>query len=172
MERVHYRRVTPSYGAAPAERRRPAAPPDTEPSGFRERIIIQGIVSGVMLAVILALCLLNSQWTAQARAGLEQALDGHTTLEGLANSAREWGQTYLPFAFGPPEAADYPAVEPPVTDSAADIPVLTEPVPGEPYTPVNRIPENVFSEYIDEEVLAELNASKSTAPETPAAPGP
>lgn len=157
MERVHYRRTTPTGQTRQASG---AYTDEGGREGSRERLILQGIVSGLMLAAILGLCLFESGFSAAAREGLGKALNGYTTVEAAAEGVKGFGQAYLPVVFGEPEAAA------PV--SAPVSPRIPEEIPSAPPQTVT-VDEGL---YIDQDILAEMNASKSTVPEPPASPGP
>ena len=111
MERVHYRRRTPpkfsQSSAFPEGRERRktfheqdvspkfAAPPTHEVAeepekeeGFKEKLIAQGIISGIILMVVLILRLTDHAQVVDIRASLSNALSGHVTTEQVADEVR------------------------------------------------------------------------------------
>jgi len=82
MERAHYRQYTPSRMNGYSE------PPPEEPSGFQEKLIVQGIICGILLAVVLALGFTESTWTLGVKTSLQQAITDNITAEQVAEEVR------------------------------------------------------------------------------------
>jgi len=106
MERVHYRRVSPSRnisgGYSPTARNYHEQETEITPG---ETIIMQCIVSGVIMVCVLLISLVDIAPTLTLRDGLRQALAGATTVDELVTEIQslEW------LEFGTTES---PATEP------------------------------------------------------------
>ena len=70
MERAHYRRV--------------ARAGEAEPAPAREKLIVQCIVSGIILAAVLFTRLVESEFTGGVRNSLERALSGNISVDAAA----------------------------------------------------------------------------------------
>ena len=101
MERVHYRRYTPSrlhshqrpqpvmeYDEPSHTTPKPKQSETSESGGFREKFIVQGIISGVILAVILVFSMVDDPQVANIRANLSLALSDHITAEQVSIEVR------------------------------------------------------------------------------------
>ena len=92
-ERVHYRRYTPSRLHSTAhqddfilqEPVQAVQEVEADTVSIAEKLIIQGIISGIILAVVLLLNVVNIPHTAGIRASLNEALSGHVSAEHLAD---------------------------------------------------------------------------------------
>jgi len=90
MERVHYRRYTPSKLQGQPQpisdqKLLYAQPPiKSEKIGFREKLIVQGIISGIILAVVLALSMIQDPQAMRIRVDLSRAISEHITAEQVA----------------------------------------------------------------------------------------
>ena len=83
MEREPYRRVTPRRGAKVARS-----------GGFKETLIVQGIVSGLVLAAVMLSCLAENDAAVFVRENIAYALEGQTTFDGLLGDVLQgFGQT-------------------------------------------------------------------------------
>ena len=145
MERVHYRRYAPSrlnsYATAGSH---PAyyTPAEPESDGsFKEKLIMQGIISGIILTVVLALNLVNFPQAARIRESLSQALRGTVSMEQIAQEANRI------FNFG--------------EDGAIVIDGFL------PQAPTEQAPEYTVPR-IDEDVLRELAGYDDLKSQTPA----
>jgi hypothetical protein len=81
MERVHYRRVSPSRinGDYIREPRARFGESENEEPTTVETTIMQSIVSGIIIIFVLLVCLINIKPTAALRDGLRQMLSGAET---------------------------------------------------------------------------------------------
>lgn len=181
MERVHYRRVSPPRTGSPAGRdtfdRSRYGPAESEASGYREKLILQGIVSGLILVFILLACLIENRLTGYVKSNLRLALDGWTTAENIMTEVQNFSQNL----WDTPEKNDSPAEEVPfVSDISAETSQTgTDTATVEEPAQVVNQSAGGTDFYIDEDVLAELNtqaayedASKSPVPEPPVSPEP
>ncbi|MCL2421167.1 MAG: hypothetical protein FWD03_04850 [Defluviitaleaceae bacterium] len=97
MERVHYRRHSPSQlrTTPPAAERKsyhvphsptpaPSSSASPEKASFREKLIVQGIISGIIFAVVLALGVIDNPQAAIIQTNLSQAISDHITAEQVA----------------------------------------------------------------------------------------
>ena len=112
MERVHYRRHTPSRlhnhkpvldrGAYHVQHNpTPVQPASHESGGFREKLIVQGIISGLIFAVVLALGMMDNPQAASIRINLNQAISDHITAEQVATEVHRFlGNTPLEMLAG------------------------------------------------------------------------
>jgi len=97
MERVHYRRYAPSKlnSSAPQPERvteyySEAYPEAEEKGGFLEKLIVQGIISGVIFAVVLVIGMLDNPQAVGIRNNLSEAISAHTTAEQVAAEVRRF----------------------------------------------------------------------------------
>jgi len=92
MERVHYRRHTPSKlrqdGEEPKKYDSPIV--EVEGNGFVEKFVMQGIISGIILAVVLVINLVDNSMTAGIRNSLNTAISEHITAEQVATEVRRF----------------------------------------------------------------------------------
>jgi len=82
MEREYYRRYTPSRLYE-----KPQAPA-VKTNDYREKLIVQGIISGIILTVVLFLSVVDNPWTLDMRIQLGQAISGHISAEQVAGQLR------------------------------------------------------------------------------------
>jgi hypothetical protein len=87
VDRVHYRRVTPSK--LRNEKTEPADPSRVE------TIILQSITSGILLIFILIISVLNIAPTENLRYGLREILSGATTPQELFLEVKNFGEEIL-----------------------------------------------------------------------------
>ena len=138
MDRVHYRRTTPSrYGNERSGERNGNGyynHHNNETITKGETIIMQCIVSGVILVAVLLIGLLDTAPTATLRNGIRDALTGATTVNELTTDIRIFGEEWLgweavtPAPYIPiiplPEATYIPAT--PITiEEMLELPPLT-----------------------------------------------
>ena len=85
MDRVHYRKYSPSRLHTKQERwdSREEAP-KVKSSAFVERLIVQGIISGIIFAVVLALSIVDNPRVGDIRASLGYAVSSHISMEQAA----------------------------------------------------------------------------------------
>ena len=178
MDRVHYRRYTPSklqrslppgaaernaYREQNSQYQRPVAAEGADTDGFREKIIVQGIISGIILAVVLVLNMADNPWASDLRGNLGGAISYHITAEQLAFEVRRvlgdgsalGGQNVY---IDNPDSVPMEGLMLP--QETADV-QLGAPAPGE-HTPSGRIDEDVLREIIGR---AEGDDLQTTAPE-------
>jgi hypothetical protein len=86
MERVHYRRVS--------NRGRYASRPG-EGGGFREKLITQAIVSGLVLAFTLTVCVFENPFSASMQSGLQRVFEGPVTADALMADMRRLSEGWL-----------------------------------------------------------------------------
>ena len=93
MNRVPYRRVTPPRDGNAIEfnkrQDRPAK------ASFGETIIVQAIISGLLLAVVLVICLVDIAPLVSLRGRFGQVLDGATTIEEFSADIRQFRDNWL-----------------------------------------------------------------------------
>jgi len=96
MDRVHYRRVTPSGGGhASGYYRKTQHSQQTEAITSGETLIMQCIVSGILLVVVLLVGLVDIAPTMTLRGGIREVLTGANTIGELAADVREFGEEWL-----------------------------------------------------------------------------
>ena len=179
MERVHYRRHMPSRLHSPKQHLQPVIEYETtvnskpkqsdtqESGGFREKFIVQGIISGIILAVILVFSMVDDPQVVNIRANLSQALSDHITAQQVAvevnrllGNPRQGSFIITPAYMDRNQSQDmyYPYLDPealvPVTETPA---VLTE---GQMTAP--RIDEDMLREILG---YREGDDLQTTAPE-------
>ena len=111
MERVHYRRYTASklHSSLPAPERvgernayrerymvnqhaglaKMAKEAEVADSGgFREKFIVQGIICGIIFAVVLLINMTENAWALDLRASLSEAITYHVRAEQVASEVR------------------------------------------------------------------------------------
>ena len=176
MERVHYRRHSPSRLHS-HQRPRPVMDYDepshvkpkqsdtAESSGFIEKFIVQGIISGVILAVILVFSMVDDPQVMNIRANLSQALSDHITAEQVAVEVRrllgnEQGDTTIPAYIDKVQSQDidYPYLDPEVFVPVTETPTIATEVP----TAAPRIDEDMLREMFG---YTEGDDLQTTAPE-------
>lgn len=203
VERAHYRRISPqrtAYGSAEAPSaysragvRAEYGGAAAETGGFREGLILQGIVSGLILVVALLTCLIKNETTVRLRTGLRQAFEGRTTAEELMVDATRLTDWVLRRETGLETELESPVFAPAtggetqqnaVDVSPADVQNALDMRDAPPASSVDTatdaapetdlLPQYDASDayYIDEDVLAELNMSKTQVPEPPVSPEP
>jgi hypothetical protein len=118
MERVHYRRVKP-YGGGHAAH--------VSAGGFREKLITQAIVSGLVLAVALAVSVFDHPLSANIQYGLQRVFEGHTTANALVNDIQRRSQAWFDTAEEAATADSMTAIE---GESKSPVPALS--LPPEP----------------------------------------
>jgi len=93
LNRVPYRRVTPPRNGTASQiefnRRK------DRPASIGETIIVQAIISGLLMAVVLIICIVNIAPLVSLRGRLGQALDGATTVDEFANDIRQFRDNWL-----------------------------------------------------------------------------
>ena len=110
QNRVPYRRVTPA-------KNRPTmyeAPPSVEPGlalTFRDNLIIQLAISGVLMMALVVIALANTTHTTRIREELQTALAGATTPGELMEDIRAF-MAPQPLGEEPPIPEVFEAVEP------------------------------------------------------------
>lgn len=192
MDRVHYRRHTPSRlhsdfhePERPKDRSihrpmfqnhenshftRQIKPDKPDKAGFREKVIVQGIISGIIFTVVLVLNLADHPQASNITNNLNQAISRNITLEQVAVEVRRFLGEDFPFLGEPAyiESADTP-----IGYDAAD----TLHQPGmqsylQPYTqPHIQIEDQTPTSRIDEDMLREIfgwtdsDDLQTTAPE-------
>ena len=155
MERVHYRKYTPSkLHTAYTPPERPAARP-APPSDFREKLIVQGIISGIIFAVVLLITVVDNPLVSGIRGNLGQAISSHITAEEVAGEISRFlgdiGDIPLPGA--PVYVETAPTIpEAPVVSDLPAAPVMPE-------TPTGRIDEDMLRE-----MLGDTDDLQTTAP--------
>ena len=100
MERVHYRRYTPSrlQGQQRSHRIlddnlsnvRPVKRSGAEKIGFREKLIVQGIISGIILAVVLVLSMIQGSQVMVIQTNLNKAISEHITAQQVAREVNRF----------------------------------------------------------------------------------
>lgn len=93
MNRVPYRRVTPPRSGGTS--RIDFDKPQEHKTSIYETVIVQAIISGLLLAVVLVICLVDIGPLVSLRGRLGQALDGATTVEEFAADIRQLRETWL-----------------------------------------------------------------------------
>ena len=94
MDRAPYRRVTPPRsGGASQHFVKPQF--GNEKISFRETMIVQLIISGVLMAAVLLICLVDIGPLASLRGGLRQVLAGAITVEAFTTEVRHFGREWL-----------------------------------------------------------------------------
>jgi len=198
MDRVHYRRHTPSqlHTSRPAPERSSyqvhnknqhtqSTAPQSENGGFREKLIVQGIISGVIFAVILILGMVDDPQAVSIRANLNQAISDHVTAEQVSTEIHRFlgngSQRF--FGEGPAyiEAPVY--IEGPVYPYLDSAPILERPYPAEEMElwqseglPDAQHEGQIATPRIDEDMLREIlgwtegDDLQTTAPEPIAPP--
>ena len=180
MERVHYRRYTPSKLHSYRQPQpisdhnlqqhvQPEQPPKPERIGFREKLIVQCIISGIILAVVLAISMVHNPQIISIRNGLNQAISEHITVEQVAAEVhRLLGNEHQVFFIN--ELALEPYIDEPVYEEPfGEEPVYIEPIPGfEAEAPSEG---QITTPRIDEDILREIfgysegDDLQTTAPE-------
>ena len=109
MDRVPYRRVSPPRsGPARTDRHR-----ETKTT-FGETVIVQAIISGLLLAVVLVICLVDIGPLVTLRGRLGQVLDGATTVEEFNADIRRMRENWLDTPQpAPPAQIELPEIVPP-----------------------------------------------------------
>ena len=172
MERVHYRRYTPSrLYDAPKAQNRPLVPdsisaqsavadtagwpgsakPMKESSGFREKLIIQGIISAIILAAVLVLSIVDNPHAMSVRGNLSQAISGHITAEQVAVEVNRFlAEVPLPgdvLRFdGEPDSMALPAYIESVSETVNEADTLPDPTAAPIEQQAGRIDEDVLRE--------------------------
>ena len=184
MERVHYRRYSPSR-LHETNQQRPELPVSYKngtgtPSGFREKLIVQGIISAIILAVVLALNIVDNPQAINIRNNLNQAISGHITAEQVAdevnNFLTEGPLTALPFLL-PAQLEHMEAVPMQEQTLTQDLPTqeqLTHEYPAQDYPTAilagDTADDATTTTRIDEDILRETlglegDDLQTTAPE-------
>ena len=90
QERVHYRRYTPSRLSQPETNnlRKKNQLQREEGSGFRDKLIVQGIISAVILAVVLVMGLVDHPRAESVRTNLASAISDQTTPDQVVVEVR------------------------------------------------------------------------------------
>jgi len=112
MNRVPYRRVTPPRNTGSIRANKPQNQPENEPSGKTETLVMQFMVSGLLAAVVLLICLVNIAPLNAARDGLRQVLQGATTVEEFTAEVRHLHQTWIVRDGAPTEPETLPTYQP------------------------------------------------------------
>ena len=112
MDRVPYRRVTPSrrdYGTASSEYRHNAHPSSNDGDGisYAETLIMQCIISGIIMVLVLVSGMTDIAPAVAVRNGIRQVLTGAETLDELIADVRQFGTDWL--GWDPVEDAAPPA---------------------------------------------------------------
>ena len=163
MERVHYRRHTPSKlnrddEESPKYHLHPAEEPTTAPesSMLIEKLAMQGIISGIILAVVLVLNLMDNSMAVGIRTNLNAAISEHITAEQVATEVRRF--------LGESETSGYAEYEMPVYNPSDSL--MTEPIinPNIELSPNHnpRIDEDMLREILG---YTDIDDLQSTAPE-------
>ena len=133
MDRVHYRRVTPSrlgndHAHQPhrAHNSQPHNPPVGEEIGAIENLIMQSTVSGILLVVVLIISLVDIAPAIALRGSLRQVLEGAGSVQELVADVRRIGEEWMYLPATPPATYEPQAV-PPNTPGA---PSHATPAPG------------------------------------------
>jgi len=87
-----------------------------------ETIIVQGIVSGLLLAIVLVICLIDIGPLVSIKGGLYRALEGATTVEEFSATMQRFGQNWLntePGTIIQEEIPQVPQLETPPLDTQA-----------------------------------------------------
>ena len=101
MERAHYRRYTPSkmhtitsiperIADGSAYQVQQVQPAGAETGGVIEKLIVQGIISGIILAAVLILSFTNHPQASDILTNLSQAISGHISAEHVAAEVRRF----------------------------------------------------------------------------------
>ena len=159
MERVHYRRYAPSQLHGPQvlehhEIERPKyaayAAPEAEVAtvsadsgAFIEKLIVQGIISGIMFAVVLMLLAVDNPWAINMRGSLQTAISGHITAEQAAAEVRRFMGEGENLAGS--DVSNY-IDDVPEQPAAPDDTVM--PLPVEFPEPVTRIDEDILNDIL------------------------
>jgi len=175
MERVHYRRHTPSqlkpYQPQPQnERIRPEAPavataePAPQESKLKEKLITQALISAVIFAVVLAITIADFPQAEEIRYNLSIALSENTTAEQVAGELRVFlgGAEYTSENAETTNYSEYP-INPDYagyTETPTGLPIEM------PYDPITIAPR------IDEEILNEAFGTVEGVNMQPTAPEP
>ena len=167
MERTHYRQHTPSrlYTSRPmadkSEEHNVRQYPSTRHSetaastgGIREKLIVQGIISGVILAVVLAFSLTDNPQTTAILINLNRALSTHITVEQVVDGINRFLEESLPFEWEAAYTENLSIFEP------ESLPTEYTPLEGQLTVP--RIDENMMRELLGE---SENDYIQTTAPE-------
>ena len=100
MNRVPYRRVTPPRDGSSRQeahrnstRYRPA--PGTAAITRTETFVVQTVLSVLILAIVLIICLVDISPMIVARDGLRHVLAGAETVEEFTTSMRQFGENWL-----------------------------------------------------------------------------
>ena len=139
MDRVPYRRVTAPRNAS-SHTNRHNHKPEKEQTNITigETLIVQSIVSGLLLAIVLVICLIDIGPLVSAREGLHRVLDGATTVEEFTEDLRQFSQNWLNVEIQEetqmPEILDTQAIDiPEVLED--NIPLTADETPLNPHTP-------------------------------------
>ena len=100
MDRVPYRRVTPPRNGAASQhfgkpRLEHKPDHDDEKISFGENMIVQFIISGILMAAVLLICLVDIGPMMSLRSGLRQVFAGATTVEAFSAEVRHFGREWL-----------------------------------------------------------------------------
>ena len=95
MNRVPYRRVTPPRDRDGSASQIEFNRRQDRPTSIGETIIVQAIISGLLMAVVLVICLVDIAPLVSLRGRLGQVLDGATTVEEFAADIRQFRDNWL-----------------------------------------------------------------------------
>ena len=145
MNRVPYRRVTPPRGGVSSQIEFTRSP---EKKTIGETIIVQAIISGMLLAVVLVVCLVDIGPLVSLRGRLGQVLDGANTVEEFAadiNRLREnWSET--------PQVPPTPQIEQPERYERTEQIEQPEPEEIPPFLYIPSIPLTAQEEPINPQI--------------------
>ena len=161
MDRVPYRRVTPSRHGAAAPQSEYDTHENENPISHGETLIMQCIICGIIMVFVLIAGLTDIAPAAAIRGGITQVLTGAETLDELVTDVRRFGSEWFGWE-----------------------PVEDTPAPREYYSPAEYWPyespashfENTVlptadPEYINETPAADDQVSNLAVPEPPVTPG-
>ena len=155
MNRVPYRRVTPPRDGVSTQIEFKHRQENKTTIG--ETIIVQAIISGLLLAVVLVICLVDIAPLVSLRGRLGQALNGATTVEEFAADINHFRENWL-------GAAQTPQYEQP------------EHIPQFEYTPqpeqMPQLEHPQFEPYVQPEPEEPIPLTAQEEPINPQIPGP
>ena len=187
MERVHYRRYTPSklhnephdfeiesdYRHESNNERNHNYQNDKQngQNSFVEKLIVQGMISGIILAVVLLFGIIDNAHTANIRRDLSHALSGNITAEQVAGEVNRFLQEQLPISqteqqtgsTGYTEATELPLTDPINLQSTETTDIHATDATDISTTEASRIDEDILREIIGDNT--ENNDLQTTAPE-------
>jgi len=111
---------------------RPKKQNENEPSKMSETLIMQFMVSGLLAAVVLLICLINIAPLNAARDGLRQVLQGAATVEEFTAELRHLHQTWIVRDNAPPvEIETLPTYQPVIRpqDPQLELPDFSDTIP-------------------------------------------